>query len=148
MSTVVRFDRLEKLATYVEMGGPPGHSFDMAHWGNAQLATRAHCGTAGCMMGLATLLWPNEISIDYSARGVGSVRHRHCAEARSRWEERTYTGLNAAVMLFGIEFEEAYKLFNFGGGPDDERHRTDNKHHARRLREFISAKRRQLGIEE
>lgn len=133
--TTVRFDRLEKLATFVEMGGPPGHEFDMSYWGNQALRERAVCGTAGCMLGLATLLWPSEIKLH--AAGVFTLGQG------GPW----ITGCFAGAKLFGIDYEESAELFDYVPYRHHE-NRADHKFHARRLREFIAQKRRELGIEE
>lgn len=130
---MVRLDRLEKLATFVEMGGPPGHRFDMSFWGNAALRAKAHCGTAGCMMGLATLLWPEVVTMKHP--GTVFVV-----------EGAPITGCLAAAHLFGITYDEALELFNWGPGTNfGWQHMNDHKYHAARLRDFISRKRVELG---
>lgn len=133
MSNGIRFDRLEKLATFVEMGGIPGHVFNMGIWGNQALANGDHCGTAGCMAGLATLLWPNEIDIDRRDTSVLEVFHRS--------PDVGATAFDAMAALLGISAEESFQLFaNTWRGEEQ----FDHKFHAQRLREFIERKRQEV----
>lgn len=91
----IRFDRLEALAEHVT-GPNRGHKkFDFSQYNSV---SKPQCGTAGCALGEAPVLWPDDWEFD--AGGSPRLKEKPRGEI-----------ISCAMRWFGLTHQQASHLF-------------------------------------